>query len=124
MKKKTFSRVVELPNTTSEKNVHEQLFNYLLNADVLKGLAGWQTVIAPYFILTARQLEPWNVFWYLKITVITVYFFWILLFVRDVGRTVRKHVCGHMRTAKAQIRLRIRAVWSGPSLSANRIFSL
>ena len=26
-----------------------------------------------------------------------------------------------MRTAKAQISLRIRAVWSGPSLSANRI---
>ena len=29
---------------------------------------------------------------------------------------------GHMRTAVAQIRLRIRAVWSGPPLSANRIF--
>ena len=28
---------------------------------------------------------------------------------------------GHMRTAKAQIRLRIRAVWSGPSLSTIRI---
>ena len=37
------------------------------------------------------------------------------------GRTKRKHVFGHMRTAKAQISLRIRAVWSGPSLSANRI---
>ena len=28
---------------------------------------------------------------------------------------------GHVRTTKAQIRLRIRAVWSGPSLSANRV---
>ena len=36
-------------------------------------------------------------------------------------RVIRKHVYGHMRTANAQIRLRIRAVWSGPSLSANRI---
>ena len=34
---------------------------------------------------------------------------------------MRKHVFGHMRTAKAQINLRIRAVWSGPTLSANRI---
>ena len=30
-------------------------------------------------------------------------------------------ICGHLRTAKAQIRLRIRAVWSGPSLSAKII---
>ena len=30
-------------------------------------------------------------------------------------------VSGHVRLAKAQISLRIRAVWSGPSLSANRI---
>ena len=37
------------------------------------------------------------------------------------GRTMRKRVFGHMRTAKTQISLRIRAVWSGPSLSANRI---
>ena len=34
---------------------------------------------------------------------------------------MRKFVFGHMRTVKAQISLRIRAVWSGPSLSANRI---
>ena len=34
---------------------------------------------------------------------------------------MQKYVFGHMRTAKAQIRLRIRAVWSGPELSANRI---
>ena len=32
-----------------------------------------------------------------------------------------KPVLGHMRTAKAQISLRICAGWSGPSLSANRI---
>ena len=31
-----------------------------------------------------------------------------------------KRVFGYVRIAKAQIRLRIRAVWSGPSLSANR----
>ena len=34
---------------------------------------------------------------------------------------MRKHVFGYMRTVKALIRLRIRAVWSRPSLSANRI---
>ena len=38
-----------------------------------------------------------------------------------VGRVMRKRVFGHTGTAKAQINLRIRAVWSGPSLSANRI---
>ena len=38
-----------------------------------------------------------------------------------MGRSMRKRVFGHMRTAKTQISLRIRAVWSGPSLSANRI---
>ena len=32
-----------------------------------------------------------------------------------------KHVFGHMRSAKAQIRLRIRAVWSGPSMPTNRV---
>ena len=34
---------------------------------------------------------------------------------------IRKRVFRHMRTAKARISLRIRAVWSEPSLSANRI---
>ena len=34
---------------------------------------------------------------------------------------MRKRVYEQMRTAKAQISLRIRAVWSGPLLSANRI---
>ena len=33
----------------------------------------------------------------------------------------RKHVFGHMRTAKAQITLRVRAVWSRLPLSANRL---
>ena len=42
-------------------------------------------------------------------------------YVLCMGHAMPKCVCGHMRTAKAQIRLRIRAVWSGPSLSANRI---
>ena len=39
------------------------------------------------------------------------------------GRAMRKRVSGHMRTAKAQIRprIRIRAVWSGTLLSAKRI---
>ena len=37
-----------------------------------------------------------------------------------LGSVMRKHVYGHMRTAKAQIRLRISAVWSGPSFSASR----
>ena len=40
-----------------------------------------------------------------------------------MGRAMRKRAFGHMRTAKAQISLRIRAVWSGSSLSANRIIS-
>ena len=38
-----------------------------------------------------------------------------------MDRTMRKRVFGHMQIAKAQISLRIRAVWSGPSLSAKRI---
>ena len=38
-----------------------------------------------------------------------------------MDRVMRKRVFRHMRTAKAQIRLRICAVWSGPSVSANRI---
>ena len=40
---------------------------------------------------------------------------------KQFGRPMRKRVLGHMRTAKAQVRLRICAVWFGPSLSANRI---
>ena len=36
-------------------------------------------------------------------------------------RPRRQCVFGHMQTAKAQIRLRICAVWSRPSLSTNRI---
>ena len=35
--------------------------------------------------------------------------------------TMRNRVFGHMRTAKAQVSLRIRVVWPGPPLSANRI---
>ena len=38
-----------------------------------------------------------------------------------LGPAIRERIFGHMRTAKAQISLRIRAVWSEPSLSANRI---
>ena len=38
-----------------------------------------------------------------------------------LGCAMRKRVFGHMRTAMAQIRLCIRAVWSRPSLSAYRI---
>ena len=38
-----------------------------------------------------------------------------------VWRGPLKRVLGHMRTAKSQISLRIRAVWSSPSLTANRI---
>ena len=34
---------------------------------------------------------------------------------------MQKRVFGYMRTVKAQICLRIRTVWSGPSLSANRV---
>ena len=46
---------------------------------------------------------------------------WILLSVHNIGSSMRQCVFGHLRTAKAQISLRIRTVWSGPSLSANRI---
>ena len=38
-----------------------------------------------------------------------------------IGRAMRKCDFGHMRTAKAQVSLRIRAGSSGPSLSANKI---
>ena len=40
---------------------------------------------------------------------------------RAKARMETLRVLGNVRTANAQIRLRIRAVWSGPSLSANRI---
>ena len=36
-----------------------------------------------------------------------------------IGCAMRKLVFGHMRIAEAQISLRIRAFWSGPSLSTN-----
>ena len=39
----------------------------------------------------------------------------------NMSHTKRKRPTRHARTAKAQIRLRISAIWSGPSLSANRI---
>ena len=39
----------------------------------------------------------------------------------NMGLAMQKRVFGLMRTVKAQISLRIRAVWSGLSLSANRI---
>ena len=38
-----------------------------------------------------------------------------------MGCAMWKLVIGYMWTVKAQIRLRFRAVWSGPSLSTNRI---
>ena len=46
-------------------------------------------------------------------------------FSRQYGsRAMRKHVFKHMRTAKALSRLRIRAVCSGPSLTANGIIRI
>ena len=39
----------------------------------------------------------------------------------NICRAIQKCVIRHMWTVKAQIRLRIRAVWSGPSLSTNTI---
>ena len=45
----------------------------------------------------------------------------IVIKIYYVGRAMRKCVFGHMPTAKVQISLRIRAVWSELSLSANRI---
>ena len=39
----------------------------------------------------------------------------------SLGRTLRNRVFGHMRTVEALISLRIRAVWSGSSLSAKRV---
>ena len=45
----------------------------------------------------------------------------IYLYNYHMIRAMQKCVFEHMRTAKAQISLRIRAVWSGPSLSSNRI---
>ena len=56
-------------------------------------------------------------------TALNVAFFMILSRnpCRHLGRALQKRVSRHMRTSKVQIRLRVRAVWSGPSLSANRI---
>ena len=45
-----------------------------------------------------------------------------LMYISDcvyVGKTMRKRVLGHIRTAKAQISLCICAISSGPSLSVN-----
>ena len=39
---------------------------------------------------------------------------------QEVRRAMRKMSLGHMQTAKALTRLRIRAVWSGPSLPVQR----
>ena len=39
----------------------------------------------------------------------------------SLGRAMQKRVFEHSRTTKAQISLRIRAVWSGPLVSANII---
>ena len=49
--------------------------------------------------------------------------YWVLIsgLIFDMGRAMRKRVFRYMQTAKTQISLRIRAVWSGPSLSAYRI---
>ena len=44
--------------------------------------------------------------------------------IQYTGRAMRKLVFRHMRTMKAQISLWIRAVWSGPSLSAYRIIDM
>ena len=56
-----------------------------------------------------------------KRNLILVYLALSGLFVQILmSRAMRKCVFGHMRTAKAQISLRIRAGWSGPLLSANR----
>ena len=43
------------------------------------------------------------------------------ILIQNMDRDMRKRVSKHIRTAKAQISLRICAVWSGLSLSANRI---
>ena len=43
-----------------------------------------------------------------------------LISVIQLGRSMQKRVFGHMRTANAQISLRIRAGWSGHSLHANK----
>ena len=43
----------------------------------------------------------------------------IIFMYQKLGRAMRKLVFGHMQTAKTQIRRRIRAVWSGPLLSAD-----
>ena len=40
-----------------------------------------------------------------------------------LDRVLRKRVFWHMRTAKAQTSLRIHAVWSRPSLSADKIIA-
>ena len=47
--------------------------------------------------------------------------FVVLCMFDDVGCTMLQSIIRHMRTGKAQISLRICAVWSGPSLPDNRI---
>ena len=64
-------------------------------------------------------LQLWNSAFHLK------YFKIVFISDHPFRRAVKevhfKRVFGHMRTAKAQISLHIGAVWSGPSLSVNRI---
>ena len=53
---------------------------------------------------------------------LTMSFLWIKKSLNiKLRRATLNRIFGHMRTAKAQISLRFRAVWSGPSLSGNRI---
>ena len=57
--------------------------------------------------------------WQILFDRVTFHFIFFVIFLD--GPRNAKRVFGHMWTAKAQISLRIRAVWSGPSLSAYRI---
>ena len=51
-----------------------------------------------------------------------IFFFFFGIFAsKRMGRAMQKRAFGYMRTAMARISLRARVVWSGPSLSANRI---
>ena len=70
-------------------------------------------------IKSSLRLAFSSAFFYLKGNLL--HFYCLDLGCPHIGRTMRKYVFEYRRTARALIRLRIRAVWSRPSLSANRI---
>ena len=97
------------PINTIINDPHKQTFSYQ-NMNLLHALRSTHD----YFLSTGFLVNMLNLLcWSLSVKHRVLSWYMVL--------SMRKRAFGHMRTEKAQISLRIRAVWSGPSLSANRI---